>query len=505
MHPLWANIMRMAKLIFLVHLLLFIFIFFGFGCKTEAQEIHNGQERTQAFEELVDQVKSREERSKAFEELVAQVEAEAEAEAKIRAEIEARARAEEEARKEMLAEEEARLHQEEVAEAEQDPEPNQDDPDEAEQDPEPNQDDPDEAEPNQEEAPDAEQEPEPNQEEVAEAEQNSEPNQEEAPDAEQESEQNPHTGPQVVTGNINQLSGLEISDSVQNGRPLAIMVQNAPGARPQSGLIHADIVFETVVEYGITRFLALYSSYDAEIIGPVRSARTYYAELARSFHSIYTFWGTYHQAYSIIGSMQMDIFDAHSRLHVPYTSAGWRDHSRSSTFWHTAFINTFGIKEDSKSIGYALEGGQSLMQFKVDADETQRGDINDITVNFSSKPYQARFSYDMDTNQYLRFMAGEPHVDHETGQQIQLNNVVVLVTDITGPINHIGHMNVRTTGSHEQGKAYYFIDGQAIPGTWARESIFDPFEFADQNGNPILFNRGATWICLVHSTDRLSF
>lgn len=308
-----------------------------------------------------------------------------------------------------------------------------------------------------------------------------------------------------ILGNINILSGYELSAEVQNGRPLAVMVQNAPNARPQSGLIYADIVMETVVEYGITRFVAFFSSKDAPIIGPVRSARIYYAELARSFDPIYSFWGTYHDAYGIIASMDMDIFDAHNRSYVPHTSAGWRDPSRNTTIEHTAFIDTYGIKKDSERIGYSLEGGQSPLLFKVDADASNRGDISEITVNFSSQSFKAGFTYEEGTNKYLRSMAGEPHVDFETGQQIAVNNVVVLITDIEGPFSSAGHMMVRTTGSHEEGKAYYFIDGHAIEGSWARNSILEPFEFRNAHNEPILFNRGATWICMVHSLDRLLF
>ncbi len=306
-----------------------------------------------------------------------------------------------------------------------------------------------------------------------------------------------------LNGNMNMLSGLELLEGAQNDRPLAIMVQNAPGARPQSGLIHADIVFETVVEYGITRFLALFSTNEAEIVGPVRSARTYYAELARSFDPIYTFWGTHDLVYRALGDMSIDLLDAHSKLHVPYTRAGWRELSRSDTVWHTAFIDTQGIKRDGESAGYSLYGGQSAMMFKEDAPEDLRGELENITIDFSSENYKASFTYDMATNKYLRSMAGQPHIDYETGEQISINNLVVLVTDIEGPINSAGHMQIRTTGSHEQGKAYYFIDGNVISGSWARDSIYDSFQFSDQDGSPILFNRGSTWICLIQSMDRV--
>ncbi len=313
------------------------------------------------------------------------------------------------------------------------------------------------------------------------------------------------TSLKLVTGDFNMLSGLEISEGINNGRPLAVMVQNSPQARPHSGLIYADIVFEAVAESGVTRFVAFYSSKDAKIIGPVRSARIYFAEIARAFDPIYTFWGTYPDAYTAIKNMDMDVFDANSTAYVAHTSAGWRDPSRSGALEHTAFIDTYGIKKDSDSVGYSLEGGQSSMLFKFDSIESQRGGIDDITVDFSTENYRVGFSYDKKTNQYLRSLAGKPHVDFETGEQISLSNVAVLITDIEGPISSAGHMKIRTTGNPEDGKGYYFIDGNVIEGTWERKSIFDPFHFKDEKGNAVLFNRGSTWICMVQSIDRVLF
>lgn len=309
----------------------------------------------------------------------------------------------------------------------------------------------------------------------------------------------------VITDNINAFSGLGLSDKVKNYRPLAIMVQNNPKARPHSGLIYADIVFEIVAEGGVTRFVTVFSSYDVDIIGPVRSGRIYFAEIARSLDPIYTFWGTYPQAYEAIKNMDMDVLDANSTAYVNYTSAGWRDPSRNETLEHTAFIDTYGIREDAAKFGYSLEGGQSPMAFKLDAPDSQRGNITDISVNFSSQSYLAGFAYDKNTNKYMKSVAGEAHVDYETGQQISLNNVVVLITDINGPIDSAGHMLVRTTGTHQESEAYYFMDGNIIEGTWGRAAISDPFEFHDLKGEQILFNRGSTWVCFIQGIDRLEY
>ena len=308
-----------------------------------------------------------------------------------------------------------------------------------------------------------------------------------------------------ITGNINLLSGLEISDTVKNSRPLAIMVENSPDSRPQSGLIYADIVYEVVDEGGVTRYVVVYSSHEAEIIGPVRSARIYYAEIARGFDPIYTFWGTYPEGYDAIKTMDMDLLDGNSDAYVPYTSSGWRDTSRSNITEHTAFMSTVKLREDASKFEYSLEGGQSPLRFKIDAVDSDRGDTADITINFSHDTYRVDFEYDRANNNYLKSVAGSPHKDYETGRQLAVNNVIVMITDIEGPIDAAGHMVVRTTGTSDTGKAFFFLDGNVIEGTWERATIFDPFKYKDSEGNLMLFNRGSTWVALIQDTSRLEY
>ena len=312
-----------------------------------------------------------------------------------------------------------------------------------------------------------------------------------------------------ITGDINIFSGLDISDEVGNSRPIAIMVENSPDSRPQSGLIYADMVYEAVDEGGVTRYVAVFSSNDAEIIGPVRSARIYYAEIARSFDPIYAFWGTYKEAYPVIEDMGLDVLTtlgeplpAVSSI-VANTSSGWRDYSRSNITEHTAFMSTIKLKEEAADYGYSLEGGQSPLRFKIDAVDSEREDISNININFSYDTYRVDFEYNRENNNYLKFTGGAPHTDYETGKRIAVNNVIVMITSIEGPIDQWGHMAVRTTGTSDIGKAFFFMDGNVIEGTWERTSAFDPFKYKDDDGNIVLFNRGSTWVALIQDTNRL--
>jgi hypothetical protein len=329
--------------------------------------------------------------------------------------------------------------------------------------------------------------------------------------AEEEGEPSNEVNGTEITGNINILSGLEISDTIQDSRPLAIMVENTPDARPQSGLIYADITFEVVDEYGVTRYVTVFSSHDAEIVGPVRSARMYYAEIARSLDPIYVFWGTYTEAYKVIDDLGLDVLtplgdQSGISSIVANSNSGWRDYNRSAITEHTAFMSTIALKEEAGNIGYSLEGGQSPLRFKLDADVSDRGDISNIAIDFSDQSaYETYFEYNEEENIYYKYQSGIPFTDYETGQQIAVNNVIVMVTNIEGPIDASGHMVVRTTGTSDIGKAFFFMDGKVVEGTWERASAFDPFLYRNDEGRIMLFNTGSTWVAITQDSGRLTY
>jgi hypothetical protein len=316
-----------------------------------------------------------------------------------------------------------------------------------------------------------------------------------------------------ITGNINILSGLELSDAVSGERPVAVMIENTPDARPQSGLVDADVVFEVEDEYGITRFVAIFSSYNSNMVGPVRSTRPYYAEIAAGFDPLYVFWGTHPSFYIVVQNLGLDYLsplgDTSGASSIvgnfvdPGSGEGKdaiRDTTRKAP--HNAYVRIPRMKEIAQEFGYSIEGGQSPLHFKEDASESDRGNIDYVTIDFSSDSYRADFSYDPQSNTYYRFVGGKENLDRETGEQIEVNNVVVLLTDIRNSGDAEGHMVIRTTQS---GDAYYFIDGTVMEGTWSRTSPLDPFDFKDSDGKTVLFNRGQTWVAMISGIEQLEY
>jgi hypothetical protein len=319
--------------------------------------------------------------------------------------------------------------------------------------------------------------------------------------------------PNEITGNINILTGQEISDSVLNSRPFAVMVENAPDARPQSGIINADVIFEVVDEGGVTRLVNIFSSKEPDLVGPVRSTRPYYAEIARSFDPVIVFWGTAPEFYIIVANLGLDYLSplgdgtGNSSVTANFVDPGsgeGKDAIRDATRVapHNAYVRLPRMKEIAADIGYSLEGGQSPFKFKEDAPEGDRGDISDISIDFSAAAYKVDYKYDSTTNTYFRSSGGKPSLDRESGDQMAFNNVIVLFTDIKNSGDEAGHMLIRTT---QGGDANFFIDGKVIEGTWGRNSVLEPFSYKDKDGKTILVNRGQTYVSMVSGIEQLTY
>ena len=124
------------------------------------------------------------------------------------------------------------------------------------------------------------------------------------------------------------------SEEILNNRPVMVSVENHKDARPQWGITSADIVWEMVVEGGITRMLLMFSDASRlpDKIGPTRSARHYFVELAEGFDAIFVHFGGSPQAYSALKQQGTDNLDG-----MYAGNAFSRDNSRNVSSEHRAY------------------------------------------------------------------------------------------------------------------------------------------------------------------------
>jgi hypothetical protein len=295
---------------------------------------------------------------------------------------------------------------------------------------------------------------------------------------------------------IRLIDGIEVGDeSLINPPIFAVQIENMIDGRPLSGLSKANLVYETLVEAGITRFLALFISGDDIVpkIGPVRSARPYYIDWAEEYRALYVHSGGSPEALEIIPNYDVLNFDefANGRYF-------WRDNSRYAP--HNLYTSYELLKNGFEGKEGKVKENFISWQFKEEMPEEERPDSGLLEIYFSSDTYLARWKYQKNENVYLRYQGDEPKEDREGGK-IKAKNIAVQFTDIKA-IDEVGRKRIRTIG---EGEAMIFHDGIKTEGTWKKEAKGDRTKFYDKNGEEIKFNPGVTWIEVAPIGTRVTF
>lgn len=289
------------------------------------------------------------------------------------------------------------------------------------------------------------------------------------------------------------LDGTPVERGSENIHPLAVMIENHPDARPQSGLSQASLVYEAIAEGGITRFMAVFRDPRQAIkVGPVRSARTYYVDFATELNAFYAHVGGNADALDQIratGVLDLDQFSL--------GSAAYHREPRNVAIEHTMFSSTELLwNYATNQMHWSQTGSFSPWTFQEDLVKEKRPASQSVSINFSSTSYLVDWAYDPATNLYNRSMAGAPHKDANTGTQITAKNIV-LETVLRQPT---------VTRSNEQGWIYttkgsgpavIYQNGGKIEGTWKKDGT-NRTRYYDAAGKEIAFVAGTTWVEIIH-------
>ncbi|MDK2899037.1 MAG: hypothetical protein PWQ10_224 [Patescibacteria group bacterium] len=280
------------------------------------------------------------------------------------------------------------------------------------------------------------------------------------------------------------LTGVLVANETATKLPVTgIMIENSPDARPQSGIKNSGIVFEAIAEGGITRFLVLYQQEKPQLIGPVRSVRSYYIDWAAAFNaSIAHVGGSSTALAEVRNGNYRDIDQFFNSSTYWRATDRYAPHNVYTSFEKIDALNTAKGYTSSTFTGFTHTDGQA----------SEIASATSININMSSALYNSHYIYDKTTNTYARSQAGEPHMDREAGQITP--SVVIAMNVEESTITDDGHQNIITIGS---GKAVIFQNGTAINATWSKKSKTDQITFTDESGKNIPLVRGQTWISAI--------
>ncbi|MBI2464913.1 DUF3048 domain-containing protein [Candidatus Shapirobacteria bacterium] len=357
------------------------------------------------------------------------------------------------------------------------------------------------------------------------------------------------SGPKNVACPINGAMYTEEEQKVwKNRRPMTIMIENHSDSRPQSGLNGADIVYEAVAEGGITRFMGVFycgavsnatTKYD---VGPVRSARTYFLDLASEYadYPLYAHVGgancsapkdpvTGRQAGPCTTSKKALAIEQISDY--GWNSPGtWGDLSQFALSYkacrrepertgdvrateHTMYCSTTemwnvaadrGLTNETKVKKQSWDKNYRPWTFKQKDAAASTITTPKITFNFweGYGEYSVTWNYDQATNQYLRSNGGKQHIDFNTKDVTNSKNIVIQYTKESRSIDIHGHNLYDMVGS---GKGVLLQNGIKEDITWSKANRLSRTIFKDSKGTEVNFVPGKVWVEILPVGNKISY
>lgn len=280
-------------------------------------------------------------------------------------------------------------------------------------------------------------------------------------------------------GPVYPLTGVGKPDGLRMLLPaLVVKIDNAPGARPQTGFNSADLVFEEIVNDSLTRFAMVFHSQDSNPVGPIRSGRIQDIDLFGSLNGPLFAW-------SGGNATVTDAIRASDLREIGPAVAGpayFRSGDRSAP--HNLYSNTSALW------GYMTPEAEPPPQqfsYRAKGDRVQGEPALGAAVTLDS--IDVRWDWDPAIGQYRRTMEGSPHLDRATNSQVTTDNVVVLVMNYAVGIS--GSPDAQSVGV---GEAFVFSKGNWVYGTWSRKDRTKPFRLEDAKGRPIRLTPGRTFV-----------
>lgn len=316
----------------------------------------------------------------------------------------------------------------------------------------------------------------------------------------------------VVYSFFSQLDGRAVSTSAEvNPRIVTVMIDNHSDARPQAGIAEAHVVYEVPVEGSLTRYLAIFDENDSvPRIGPVRSARPYFIDVAREYgNPLYLHSGGSPEALSLLKSgIIRDINE------FAWGSSFWRVSNKNAP--HNLFTSSSAWISIEKGLSqlsatfYSPNDWQSwrFMRYGNDEDYAQLAlattsvsssqSNSSVAIRFAAN-YTIGWKYDARKQEYFRLIQGVPSVD-AFSQPILATTILVQQAAVKS-LDSEDRKSIALIGS---GKGMAISRGQVVRATWKKASPTDRTRWYDSDGKELVFIPGTVWVEVVPLTTAIT-
>ncbi len=293
-------------------------------------------------------------------------------------------------------------------------------------------------------------------------------------------------------------TGLE--NTTTEYKPVIVQIENEPPARPQRGIQWADIVYETLIEGIDTRFTCIFNDIIYEVdspeeleVGPVRSSRYYHQWIQGEWDALYVHVGGAEtpDVESYIWGPSAD----HIKQRI--NAAGknpsnanliYRRQGTGKALEHTAYTD---LHADSEIYDYTPTMRQPFQYYPEEMYDDAK-DVEKVELAFWRSPGWVEYRYDEAKDKFIRYMSGDEFIAEETGEALEVQNVIVQYCSVSDFANEGGRKQINVFG---EGPAEFYIRGKHLKGTWSRvDDASAPTIYKLESGEEVTLAPGNTWI-----------
>ena len=298
--------------------------------------------------------------------------------------------------------------------------------------------------------------------------------------------------PTTVYAATNELTGLEVPDTIAGQRPVAIMVDNEKKALAHYGTAEADVVYEmmnSTANGRVTRLMCLYKDWtNLQRTGSIRSTRTTNVMIADEYNAVLIHDG---------GPFYINTYLA--QPYASHISGGFSriKNGKPTEFTEYVFgqemLGRFAKAGIPTTYTIGLERGTHFVFNGADTDLASELVANNVELGNVFPHNKSRLAFNAGTRTYDYYEYGSIHADAEDGQVMTFKNVILQNVSFN-QLDKNGYLTYNVIGS---GSGYYITNGKAIPITWSKGSETGMTHYYNSAGQEISINRGKTYIGLV--------
>ncbi len=274
-------------------------------------------------------------------------------------------------------------------------------------------------------------------------------------------------------------------------RPVAVMIDNQ-GDRPlpQAGIRQAQVVYEILTEYRITRYLAFFWDTLPEMVGPVRSSRHYFLDWSMEYDAVYVHYGYSPQAMKDIPRLKIQNING-----LVHGEAFW-DTDPDTGNWQDSFTSAKRIAEQIEKRKLRTEPSKPFpFSYHTAFTIPETGEPATTIDLVYGKGFTAGYAYDEKTGLYPRTRNNVAQVERNTGLQVAPRNILIqVVPSAPIPGDKESRINMSDVG---KGTGWLVTAGKARAITWEKQARDAQTQYLFEDGTALVLNPGQTWIQVV--------